>query len=241
MQRTLFFAYGLACYQLFFASYAYFACFVGNLFVPRTFVYGSSAPLAWAAAIDVALLLAFGLQHSLMARPAFKARWTRFVPAPIERSTYVLASCLALIGLMWLWRPLDVVIWNVSNPVGWWLATALFATGWLLVPLVSLAINHFDLFGVGGVASGSSPTRRSPRTRRRTTGSGIRCISPGPSLGRCRRIPWATCLWPLSAYMLGPPASGARTSSPIGPGVPRLRAKVPACCHRACLESSPGV
>ena len=148
MRRTLFFAYGIGCYLLFFVTYAYLACFVGNLFVPWTIDSGPPASLAWAAAIDVALLLAFGLQHSLMARPAFKARWTRLVPEPIERSTYVLASCLVLIVLMWLWRPLDIVIWNISNPVGWWLAMALFATGWLLVPLVSLAINHFDLFGV---------------------------------------------------------------------------------------------
>jgi len=148
MRRTLFFAYGIACYVLFFATYAYLACFVGNLFVPRTIDSGPSAPPAGAAAIDLALLLAFGLQHSVMARPAFKAQWTRFIPQPIERSTYVLASCLVLIALMWLWRPLDVVIWKVSNPVGWWVAIGLFATGWLLVPLVSLAISHFDLFGV---------------------------------------------------------------------------------------------
>src|SRR5438132_668911 len=133
MQRIVFFAYGIGCYLLFFATYAYFACFVGNLFVPRTIDSGPSASLAWAVAIDIALVLAFGLQHSLMARPAFKARWTRLVPTPIERSTYVLASCLLLIALMWLWRPLGVVIWNISNPVGRWLATGLFATGWLLV------------------------------------------------------------------------------------------------------------
>ena len=102
MQRTVFFAYGVGCYLLFFATYAYFACFVGNLFVPWTINSGPSAPLAWAVAIDVALILAFGVQHSLMARPAFKARWTRLIPEPIERSTYVLASCLVLIALMWV-------------------------------------------------------------------------------------------------------------------------------------------
>jgi methanethiol S-methyltransferase len=148
MRRATYFAYGIGCYLLFFATYAYFAGFVGNVFVPKSIDSGPRAPLAWAAAIDVALLLLFGLQHSLMARPAFKARWTRLVPAPIERSTYVLASCVALIVLMWFWQPIDMVIWRVSHPVGWWLATVLFAAGWLLVPLVSLAINHFDLFGV---------------------------------------------------------------------------------------------
>jgi protein-S-isoprenylcysteine O-methyltransferase Ste14 len=148
MQRTIFFAYGVGCYLLFLATYAYLACFVGNLFVPRTIDVGATLPMAWAVAIDVVLLLAFGIQHSWMARPAFKDRWTRLVPSPIERSTYVLASCLVLIVLMWLWQPVDIVIWNIRHPVGWWLSMALFATGWLLVPLVSLAINHFDLFGV---------------------------------------------------------------------------------------------
>jgi protein-S-isoprenylcysteine O-methyltransferase Ste14 len=148
MRRLLFFAYGIGCYLLFLATYAYLACFVGDLFVPRTIDTGPPATQAWAVAINVALLLAFGLQHSVMARPAFKAHWTRFVPQPIERSTYVLASCVVLIGLMWFWRPINFVIWNVSTPVGWWVAMTLFAIGWLLVPLVSLAISHFDLFGV---------------------------------------------------------------------------------------------
>ena len=83
-----------------------------------------------------------------MARPAFKAVWTRLVPTPIERSTYMLASSLVLFALMGFWRPIDIVVWKLTQPVGWWVATALFATGWLLVPLVSLAISHFDLFGV---------------------------------------------------------------------------------------------
>ena len=148
MQRKFFFAYGVGCYVLFAATYAYLACFVGNLFVGRTIDLGPAASTSSALGINIALLVAFALQHSVMARPAFKSWWTRIVPEPIERSTYVLASCLVLIALMWLWRPLDVVIWNVTNPIGWWLLTALFATGWLLVPLVSLAISHFDLFGV---------------------------------------------------------------------------------------------
>jgi len=148
MQRTIFFIYGIGNYLLFFATYAYFACFVGNLLVPRTIDSGPAAPVTWALAIDVALLLAFALQHSVMARPAFKRWWTRLVPEPIERSTYMLASNLVLMALMAFWRPLGPVMWNVTNPVGWWLLAALFAAGWLLVPLVSLAINHFDLFGV---------------------------------------------------------------------------------------------
>ena len=148
MRRTMFFLYGVGCYLLFLATYAYFACFVGNLFVPRTIDVGPTMPTLWALLVDAALLVAFGLQHSVMARPAFKTWWTRFVPQAIERSTYVLASCLVLIVLMALWQPVDIVIWNVGHPTGWWLTMTLFGSGWLLVPLVTLAINHFDLFGV---------------------------------------------------------------------------------------------
>ncbi len=148
MRRTLFFAYGIACYLLFFGTYAWLACFVGTLFLPRTIDVGPATSFTSAIVVDLALLIAFGLQHSVMARPAFKAVWTRLVPTPIERSTYMLATCLVLFALMWFWQPIDLVIWKVSQPVGWWLATALFATGWILVPLVSLAISHFDLFGV---------------------------------------------------------------------------------------------
>src|SRR4029079_18478052 len=93
MRRITFFAYGISCYLLFFVTYAYFACFVGNVFVPRTIDSGPPASLASALAVDVILVLAFALQHSVMARPAFKNWWTRLIPTPIERSTYVFASC----------------------------------------------------------------------------------------------------------------------------------------------------
>lgn len=148
MRRAAFFAYGLGCYLLFFVTYAYFAGFVGNIFAPRTIDSGPTASLAAAVAVDVVLLLAFALQHSVMARPAFKKWWTRMIPTPIERSTYVLASCVVLIALMTWWQPIPVVIWSVAHPIGWWLVMLLFASGWLLVPLISMAISHFDLFGV---------------------------------------------------------------------------------------------
>ena len=148
MQRSIYLAYGVVCYLMFLAVYLYFAGFVANWFVPKSIDSGVTGSIAMAVVVDVALLLLFGLQHSIMARPAFKRVWTRLIPAPIERSTYLLFSNLALIALMWLWQPIDSVIWNVQQPVAWWLLTALFAAGVLLVPLVSLMINHFDLFGL---------------------------------------------------------------------------------------------
>ena len=100
-----------------------------------------------AVAIDLILLALFAVQHSVMARPAFKRIWTRIVPHPIERSTYVLASNLVTVLLMWQWRGIDTVLWDVRQPVFRAAAWALFAIGWLLVPLVTLLIDHFDLFG----------------------------------------------------------------------------------------------
>jgi protein-S-isoprenylcysteine O-methyltransferase Ste14 len=98
-------------------------------------------------AIDIALIALFGIQHSVMARPKFKRWWTQFVPQAIERSTYVLFSNLLVMLLMWQWRPIGGVVWDIQNPVGRASLYELFAIGWLMVPAVSLMINHFDLFG----------------------------------------------------------------------------------------------
>jgi protein-S-isoprenylcysteine O-methyltransferase Ste14 len=122
------------------------AGFVGNLVVPKP-IDAAPAPWGWAVTLDLVLIALFGLQHSIMARPWFKRLWTRIVPEPIERSTYVLLSCAVTLLLMWQWRGIDIVIWDVRHPAGRGLLWALFAAGWLLVPAVSLMINHFDLFG----------------------------------------------------------------------------------------------
>jgi protein-S-isoprenylcysteine O-methyltransferase Ste14 len=147
MKRWLFFSYGVVCHLLFLVSFAYLGGFVGNFLVPATIDTPSALPLAGALAVDLGLILLFGLQHSVMARPAFKAWWTRIIPRPIERSTYVLASVVVTFLLVGLWQGIDVTIWDVQHPLGRGLLWALFAAGWLLVPLTSLMIDHFDLFG----------------------------------------------------------------------------------------------
>jgi protein-S-isoprenylcysteine O-methyltransferase Ste14 len=146
MQRVAFFAYGVVCHLLFLAVYAWMIAFFGDFLAPKTINSGTPGPVAWAVAINLALVGLFGVQHSVMARPAFKAWWTRFVPRPIERSTYVLFSCIVTVLLLALWQPIDIIVWRATG-AGWWLLTGLFAAGCLTVPLVSLMINHFDLFG----------------------------------------------------------------------------------------------
>ena len=148
MKRWSFYLYGIGCYLLFFAVFAYFFGFVGNVLVPKTIDSSPSGSVASAAAIDLLLIGGFALQHSVMARPGFKRIWTRIVPTPIERSTYVLASCIVTVALMWQWRAIDLVIWDVRNPLARMLLWGLFASGWLLVPVVSLMISHTDLFGL---------------------------------------------------------------------------------------------
>jgi protein-S-isoprenylcysteine O-methyltransferase Ste14 len=132
---------------LFFATFAYMAGFVGNLLVPKTIDTAAEGTIGAAVAIDLLLLGLFAAQHSIMARPAFKRVWTRIVPQPIERSTYVLVSCIVTVLLMWQWRGIDAIVWDVERPALRAMMWGLFAGGWLLVPLVSLMIDHFDLFG----------------------------------------------------------------------------------------------
>jgi protein-S-isoprenylcysteine O-methyltransferase Ste14 len=137
--------YGVFAYLLFLMSLLYAAGFVGNAVVPKSIdsPAGSAGVASWA--IDVAL---FAVQHSGMARQGFKRWWTRFVPEPIERSTYVLLSSLLLFLLYWLWRPLNAEVWRLQSSVVIAAVWTLFALGWLFVVASSFMIDHFDLFGL---------------------------------------------------------------------------------------------
>ena len=148
MSRLLVLAYGVIAYAAFFGTYLYAVGFVGNLVVPKALDSAPTAPFGTAVAINLALLSLFAVQHSVMARPWFKRALLRVIPQAAERSTYVLASSLALILLFWQWSPLGGVIWDVQRPV--WRAAILgvFASGWLLVLVTTFLINHFDLFGL---------------------------------------------------------------------------------------------
>jgi len=152
-------AYGTLCYLVFLVTILYAIGFVGNLLVPKSIDVGAPGALAPALIVDLLLLGLFAIQHSVMARPAFKRRWTRFVPAAVERSTYVLLASLVLLLLFWQWRPIPGIVWNVTDPLAVAFLGAVFWLGWGTLVISTFVINHFELFGlwqVYALAAGKS-------------------------------------------------------------------------------------
>ena len=148
MKKHAFLLYGLVCYAIFFGTFLYAIGFLGNFIVSKSIDSGEAGATTPSLIINVILLSLFAVPHSVMARPAFKKAWTKIVPEPMERSTYVLQSSLLLILLFWQWRPMTGVIWDVADqpvaPIFW----AFFASGWALVLFATFLIDHFDLFGL---------------------------------------------------------------------------------------------
>jgi protein-S-isoprenylcysteine O-methyltransferase Ste14 len=148
MKRLTIFLYGVISYVIFFATFLYAVGFIGNFWVPKSIDSVPEVPLLTALLTNLALLGAFAIQHSVMARPAFKRWWTRFVPEAAERSTYTLLSSVLLIALFVFWQPMGGVIWHVTSPVAQAAIYGAFAFGWGLVLVSTFLINHFDLFGL---------------------------------------------------------------------------------------------
>lgn len=148
LTRLLVLLYGMACYAVFFGTFLYAIGFVSGLLVPKHIDNGTAGDPGTALLVDVALLGLFAVQHSGMARPGFKRWWTRIVPEPIERSTYVLLSSLALVALFRYWQPLPAIIWDAGDGIARTAVLALAAVGWLTVLAGTFMINHFDLFGL---------------------------------------------------------------------------------------------
>ncbi len=142
------FVYGLVCYAVFLGTFLYAMGFIMNIGVPLSLDTLPGRAFVPSILINLALLAIFAIQHSVMARPSFKRVWTRFVPAPMERSTYVLFSSLALIAMFMLWQPMGGVIWSAQSELARVALLALGGLGWLIVLLATFLINHFDLFGL---------------------------------------------------------------------------------------------
>ncbi|SMO72612.1 methanethiol S-methyltransferase [Fodinibius sediminis] len=148
MKRILAFIYGILSYVIFLASFCYAIAFVGDFWVPKTINSGATSALVPALLVNMALLGAFAIQHSGMARRGFKRWWTNIIPKPIERSTYVLISSMILILLMWFWQPIPATVWSVESELGRWLLWGVAALGWLIVLVTTYLISHAHLFGL---------------------------------------------------------------------------------------------
>lgn len=166
MSRIAALIYGLLSYAFFFVTFLYAIGFVTGLAVPKTIDSGPVGPFAEALIVNLALLTIFALQHSVMARPAFKRWWTCFVPEPVERPTYVLFATIALALLLWQWRPMPDVVWQVKDPVAALMLTGLSLAGFLIVLLSTFMINHFELFGLQQVVYHLTGKTMTPATFR---------------------------------------------------------------------------
>ena len=147
MNRLLAITYGAVCYAVFLIVFVYAMGFVAGL-TPRSIDHAIAAPMAQAVIVDLLVLAAFALQHSVMARPAFKRWWTRIVPRTVERSTYVLFASLALALLMWQWRALPGAVWDVTWQPAWLAIWMVYWLGWAIVLASTFMISHFELFGL---------------------------------------------------------------------------------------------
>jgi len=178
MRALLLFPYGVVAYVACLASLLYFVGFSGDLLVPRSVDRGAGAPWIEALGTDLLLLIVFGVQHSVMARQGFKRWWTRIVPPAVERSTFVVATCVVLALMFRFWVPITTpVAWQVEQRAGVVLLWGLFGLGWLLALVSTCLIDHFELFGLRQVLA--------PLTRRAMPQAQFKT----PLLYRCVRHP----------------------------------------------------
>jgi protein-S-isoprenylcysteine O-methyltransferase Ste14 len=149
LRRTGVLMYGVFCYLLHWLITLYLIGFMGNIWWRKT-IDVEITPVATlvALAVDLCVVALFIFLHWLMARPWFKRKWSCWMPPPIERSTYVLVTCLALAGVFWLWQPLNGSVWLAAGEPGYRFLTATYFAGWTLAIVATFPINHWELFGI---------------------------------------------------------------------------------------------
>ncbi|GAB5462484.1 methanethiol S-methyltransferase [Hoeflea alexandrii] len=148
MGRSAAFLYGMIVYVIFLITFLYAIGFTGNIVVPKSIDSGTPGPVTMSIVINLALLSVFALQHSIMARPAFKRLWTTLIPEAAERSTYILMTCVALILIFAFWQPIPNLIWDFGHSITGVTLSILFWGGWLVVLSSTFMIDHLDLFGL---------------------------------------------------------------------------------------------
>jgi len=151
MKKSMIFIYGILAYVIFLITFLYAIGFVGNMVVPKAIDSGTELALLPSIVINIILLSVFALQHSIMARPAFKKWFTTIISPAMERSTYILLSSLALLLIYWQWQPITTIVWETHNKISVTLMTGLFFLGWTIVLLSTFMINHFELFGLAQI------------------------------------------------------------------------------------------
>jgi protein-S-isoprenylcysteine O-methyltransferase Ste14 len=151
MKKSIILLYGILAYVVFLIAFLYAIGFVGNIIVPKTIDSGVEPTLLKAILTNVILLSVFALQHSIMARPAFKKWFTTIISPAMERSTYILLSSLALLLIYWQWQPITTIVWKIENEIVSLVITGIFFLGWLIVLLSTFMINHFELFGLAQI------------------------------------------------------------------------------------------
>ncbi len=148
MKKALILGYGVVCYLVFFVTFVYLAAFIGDLGVPKSINRGVPAAGAADILLNALFPILFAVQHTIMARPRFKAWFTRAVPMPAERATFVLIASLILAAMMWRWKVMPAVVWQVGLDALRWALLGAYLLGWLIVLYASFLIDHFDLFGL---------------------------------------------------------------------------------------------